>query len=85
MVSGHSQPRFIIGTPGVTGGFGSTLNTNSKRPLSPTKSIYDLVRQDIKMPEGLLFRGKYVGKSRNSNQPTQLKSQRSYRDQCSEL
>ena len=36
------------------------------RPVSPTKSIYELVKQDIKMPEGLLFRGKYVGKSRNS-------------------
>ena len=33
----------------------------------PNKSIYDLVKQDIKMPEGLLFRGKYVGK-RQTNQ-----------------
>ena len=32
--------------------------------MSPTKSIYELVKQDIKMPEGLLYRGKYAGKSK---------------------
>lgn len=36
-------------------------------PPSPSKSIYDLVRQEIKVPDGLLFRGKYVAKTRNNN------------------
>lgn len=28
------------------------------------KSIYELITQNIKMPEGLLYRGKYCGKSK---------------------
>lgn len=45
----------------------STLAKKSKRIIdtSPSKSIYELVKQDIKMPEGLQFRGKYVAKTRN--------------------
>lgn len=31
---------------------------------SPTKSIYQIISQNIKMPEGLMNRGKYCGKSR---------------------
>ena len=40
--------------------------SKDKPQASPSKSIYELVKQDIKMPEGLLFRGKYVGKTRNN-------------------
>jgi hypothetical protein len=36
----------------------------SQYNMSPGKSIYQLISQDIKMPEGLLYRGKYCGKSR---------------------
>lgn len=32
---------------------------------SPTKSIYELVKGEVNMPEGLMFRGKYVAKTRN--------------------
>jgi hypothetical protein len=37
-----------------------------KNNRSPTKSIYDLVKQEVKLPEGLLFRGKYVGQSKKT-------------------
>ena len=43
----------------------STKSIPKFNDVSPTKSIYDLVKQDIKMPEGLLYRGKYVGQSKN--------------------
>lgn len=46
----------------------NTFGRKSQKKLhgvSPTKSIYELVKQDIKMPEGLQFRGKYVAKTRN--------------------
>jgi|DEB0MinimDraft_12_1074336.scaffolds.fasta_scaffold95799_1 hypothetical protein len=87
---GHNKPKFIIGNAANMGGShfntvdprrdGSRALSRTKsrkeqmRPVSPTKSIYELVKQDIKMPEGLLFRGKYVGKSRNSKQGTALSS-----------
>ena len=38
-------------------------------PPSPSKSIYELVTQKVDVPEGLLFRGKYVAKTRNSTFP----------------
>ena len=69
------MPRFVgNGEPylqrGVTPMQGIVLKSmyenKNPTPASPTKSIYDLVKQDIKMPEGLLFRGKYVGKTRNT-------------------
>ena len=37
---------------------------NYQKP-SPTKSIYELIKHDINVPDGLLFRGKYVAKTRN--------------------
>lgn len=45
----------------------ASVKTLSEAPSnsSPTKSIYDLVKQEVKMPEGLLFRGKYAGQSRS--------------------
>jgi hypothetical protein len=44
---------------------GKKSYNNKYKNVSPTKSIYELVKQDIKMPEGLQFRGKYVAKTRN--------------------
>lgn len=43
----------------------STLKSKEKPELmaSPQKSIYQIVAQKIDMPEGLLYRGKYCGKS----------------------
>lgn len=44
------------------------VNTNNFQSLNalinPTASIYDLVSQEINVPEGLLYRGKYCGKSK---------------------
>jgi hypothetical protein len=37
---------------------------------SPVKSIYDLVKQEIDMPEGLQYRGKYA-----SSKPRPLRPQ----------
>ena len=35
--------------------------------VSPIRSIYELcAKQDIKMPEGLMFRGKYAGRSKQA-------------------
>jgi hypothetical protein len=42
----------------------SKSSTNIAKGGSPVKSIYELIKQDIKMPDGLLFRGKYVGNSK---------------------
>ena len=33
-------------------------------PIGPPKSIYEIITQEIQMPEGLLYRGKYCGKSK---------------------
>jgi hypothetical protein len=41
---------------------------------SPTKSIYELVKTNIVMPEGLQFRGKYVAKTRNKMSQAKNKS-----------
>ena len=74
--SASAVPRFIINDPfnnrynnhaTAKPMMNSTLAKKSKRIIdtSPSKSIYELVKQDIKMPEGLQFRGKYVAKTRN--------------------
>lgn len=68
------QPKYIIGDPSRTQNLNfdnvspieaPILKINkrdvSKRPPSPTKSIYEIVNQEINQPEGMLFRGKYVG------------------------
>ena len=44
-------------------------------------SIYEIVKQDIKMPEGMLYRGKYCGKSKlreKANEFGPTKSEASY-------
>ena len=37
------------------------LQTKKKKRID--MSIYELVKQDLNMPEGMLYRGKYCGKS----------------------
>lgn len=33
-------------------------------PINPLDNIYELVTQEIDVPQGLLYRGKYCGKSK---------------------
>ena len=67
------HPKYIIGDPSRTQNVSfdnvrpieaPVLKIQKKdviRPPSPTKSIYEIVNQEINQPEGMLFRGKYVG------------------------
>jgi len=44
--------------------FSSNNNILDRKKSFEDFNIYDLVKQNIKMPDGLLYRGKYCGRSK---------------------
>ena len=49
--------------------------------FKPDLSIYELVKQDINVPEGMLYRGKYCGKSQLRKKTNEFGLSPSMRDQ----